>query len=115
MKATAFRRGDLVVFRKTKQGLRPGPRARGIHPHAQGDTYCYHVDKYWVVTETQNHAQIVVVTRRGKQHVLDADTPCLRRAYWWERLFLRERFPAAESLPTEGLPFENWPAEQQPV
>jgi hypothetical protein len=38
-------------------------------------------------------AQVLLRTRRGKEHTVDADCPSLRRATWWEKLFYRHRFP----------------------
>lgn len=89
----SFKTGDSVVFCKTKHGSRPGPRARDVEPSPHGEDYTYHVDKYWTVSEARADGKLVVVTRRGKQHVLDATDPQLRRAWWWERFLYAHRFP----------------------
>ena len=87
-----FQRGDRVVYRKTKHSLHPGPRAQDVFPAPGGDDYSYIVDKYWTVTDLTGD-RIVVVTRRGKTHVLDKNDPNLRHARFWERWFLGNRFP----------------------
>jgi hypothetical protein len=89
-----IRPGDVVVYRKQKNSLRPGPHARDIEPAPYGDSYTYCVDKFWRVVAVQSDGTIIVRTRKGKQHTLAADDPNLRPAHWWERLFLRHRFPA---------------------
>jgi hypothetical protein len=88
-----FKPGDRVVYRKTKHSLHPGPRAQDVFPAPGGDDYSYCVDKYWTVTDRTEDDRIVVVTRRGKTHVLDKNDPNLRHARFWERWFLGNRFP----------------------
>jgi hypothetical protein len=88
-----FKIGDLVVYRKQKQSVHPGPHARGICPAPLGDDYYYYVDKFWTVASEQSGQTIIVLTRRGKQHMLAADDPALRPATWWERTWHRCRFP----------------------
>lgn len=92
MKA-AYRPGDHVVYRMNKISVDPGPRAHDIHPSPHGDTYSYLVDKYWTVSEVLIDGQLVLVTRRAKQHVVSPDDPRLRPARWWEDLLYRSRFP----------------------
>jgi hypothetical protein len=94
-----FQRGDRVVYRKTKHSLHPGPRAQDVFPAPGGDDYSYCVDKYWTVTDLTDD-RIVVITRRGKTHVLDKNDPNLRHARFWERWFLGDRFPE-ESVRSE--------------
>jgi hypothetical protein len=89
-----FRRGDRVIYRKLKHSNSPGPRARDVDPAPHGEEYTYCVDKFWVVRERLEHGALVLVTRRGKEHVVSPDDPNLRHAHWWERLFFGSRFPA---------------------
>jgi hypothetical protein len=88
-----FQPGDVVVYRKQKSSTRPGPNAQDIKPARFGDTYNYSVDKFWRVLDVHPDKTLVVLTRRGKQHTISADDPALRRAYWWELLLFRSRFP----------------------
>ena len=92
--------GDKVIFAKEKTSLSPGKRAKEVSPAAKGDEYSYIVEKYWLVTELVdgNHARLV--TRRGKEHTVTLDDPRLRRARWWERWLLRNRFPKRSAVPT---------------
>lgn len=88
-----FRPGDAVVYTKTKHSTNPGPRAHDIDPASRGEYYTYAVDKYWVVENVDANG-IQVRTRRGKCHTIRPDDPRLRPAKWWERLFLKGRFPS---------------------
>ena len=92
-----FRPGDLVVYRKTKISSSPGRRAVAIDPAPRGEQYWYQVDKFWVVSQCDDPDQVIVQTRRGKQHRLETTDVTLRRATWIERIFYRHRFPALES------------------
>jgi hypothetical protein len=94
-----FEPGDVVVYRKHKSSLQPGPHARQIQPAVHGDSYSYLVDKFWRVDAVLPDDMLVVRTRRGKQHTLAAADPLLRRANWWERLLFRRRFPPREAGP----------------
>ncbi|GAB4157226.1 MAG: hypothetical protein Tsb009_34250 [Planctomycetaceae bacterium] len=93
-----FQVGDLVVYRKTKHSLHPGPRAEDIIPASSGDDYSYCVDKYWVVSGQASENEIIVRTRRGKTHILKSNDPNLRRANLWERWFLGNRFPSQDDV-----------------
>lgn len=93
MSRDAYQVGDLVIYRKTKHGLRPGPRAHDVSPAEAGDEYTYLVDKFWIVV-VANAGMLTLRTRRGKQHVVSAADPNLRPAHWWERLLNRGRFPS---------------------
>jgi hypothetical protein len=93
--------GDPVIFTATKRGTHPGPRAKEIYPEPHGDAYIYAIDKYWTVRET-NGEQVVLVTRRGKIHHVDANDPHLHRASWWQRLIYRKRFPKLEGIGADG-------------
>lgn len=91
-----FQPGDWVVYCKSKHSAKPGPRAKDIDPEPRGETYTYHVDKYWVVTDVTPEGELVVRTRRGKEHVLSPDDPNLRHALLYERLLKSRRFPRPE-------------------
>ncbi|MCA9227886.1 MAG: hypothetical protein KDA47_19835 [Planctomycetales bacterium] len=87
-----FRPGDLVVYRKQKHSNHPGPRAREVAPEPHGELYTYLVEKFWVVAECRDENKLLLRTRRGKEHLIDAADHNLRRANIWERLFYRDRF-----------------------
>jgi hypothetical protein len=93
MHTQKFAPGDPVVFCKVKHSNRPGPRAHHIDPAPKGESYAYVVDKFWVVVALLGNGRVLLRTRRGKEHVVEADNPSLRRASWWERLWYRDRFP----------------------
>ncbi len=90
--------GDLVVYRMTKRSTRPGPRARLVEPAPHGEQYSYVVDKFWVVAESRDDNKVLLRTRRGKEHLLNADSTNLRMATWWERLLFGHRFPRLEKM-----------------
>lgn len=92
----SFQPGDLVVYCKTKHSASPGPRAKQIDPEPRGETYTYQVDKYWVVTELTPAGELIVKTRRGKQHILRPNDPNLRHASLPERLLKGWRFPRTQ-------------------
>ena len=89
---TTFQPGDPVIFRKAKISTCPGPRAIAFHPQGSGETYTYHVDKFWVV-EGASGDTLLVRTRRGKVHELDVSDPNLRRPNLIERILYSDRFP----------------------
>ena len=93
-----FKKGDLVVFRKTKHGVHPSDRAIALKPAQSGEAYSYCIDKYWIVADVPNDRSIVVATRRGKRHQIETDEPNLRRASLIERLFFRDRFPELDEV-----------------
>jgi hypothetical protein len=93
--------GDHVIYVKTKQSVHPGPRAKAVEPSPNGDDYSYVVDKFWTVVEIREDNKLLLMTRRGKTHLVDADSPHIRRPRWWERLLFRDRFP---SLPLPQQP-----------
>ncbi|MGC1274630.1 MAG: hypothetical protein WBC44_13070 [Planctomycetaceae bacterium] len=92
--------GDRMVYRKTKFGTSPGPRATAVAPARHGEGYSYIVDKFWIVTDVLDDNRLRMRTRRGKEHVVRADDPNLRPARWWERWLYRERFREAEVAAT---------------
>jgi hypothetical protein len=93
----AFQTGDLVIYRKSKYAPHVGRRAIDVEPAAKGEFYRYSVEKCWVVEEVRSPDEIVVRTRSGRHHVLNAGDRNLRRARWWERLLFRGRFPRLPS------------------
>ena len=93
--------GDRVVFAKEKNSLSPGKRAKAVSPAAKGDLYSYVVEKYWRVKEVLDGNKVRLVTRQGKEHVVDMDDPRLRRANLWEKWVLRRRFPSANAAGSE--------------
>lgn len=92
-----YRTGDRVIYTRDKYTPCPGPRAKNIVAARNGESYQYQVDKYWLVTEVRGDGRLVVQTRRGKQHVIAADDPQLRKASWFERLFRAQYFPRLET------------------
>jgi hypothetical protein len=91
--SASFRPGDVVVFRKQKTSLHPGPNALEILPAPNGDSYSYSVDKFWRVVAVKPDHTLVVRTRKGKQHTIPTHDPNLRRTRWWEQLLYQHRFP----------------------
>lgn len=92
----SFHPNDWVVYTREKHSLSPGPRAKNIAPSPHGELYSYEVDKYWVVREVRSD-ELVLETRKGKTHVVSRTDPRLRKANWWERLFMANRFPPKSS------------------
>jgi hypothetical protein len=92
-----FRVGDWVIYCVTKQTPHPGPRARMVSPARAGDLYAYAVEKQWIVAQVQDDGRLLLSTRRGKQRLVSASDPALRRPSLWERWWLRNRFPRGES------------------
>jgi hypothetical protein len=89
-----LKRGDPVIFRKSKHTARPGRRAQRVVPEPLGEFYTYEVDKFWVVTNVDRDSGTVeVMTRRGKRHVIRSTDPRLRCPSWWEWFRFASRFP----------------------
>ncbi len=97
--ARSFKVGDCVVYTRDKVGPTPGPRAKNVAPSTRGEHYSYEVEKYWRVTQILADDNIELVTRRGKTHAISISDPRLRRATWWEKLFLSSRFPKENRPP----------------
>lgn len=93
MKPRRFRVDDRIVYRKTKNSVRPGQNARLIAPATNGDGYSYCIDKFWVVASVFPDGTLLAKTRRGKLHRLSADDPNLRHATFLEAFFDGFRFP----------------------
>ncbi|MEM7477684.1 MAG: hypothetical protein AAF483_22070 [Planctomycetota bacterium] len=85
--------GEKVVYAKDKHSQAPGQRAQDVTASAKGDGYSYIVEKYWIVKEILEDGELLLMTRRGKEHVISMDDPGLRAASFWEKLFLGRRFP----------------------
>jgi hypothetical protein len=47
-----------------------------------------------MVSDRRQDGTVVLLTRRGKQHVVQCNNPRLRPAKWWERVLYRNRFPS---------------------
>jgi hypothetical protein len=92
-----FQPGELVIYRKRKTSTRSGRRGATIFPALLGEHQ--YVDKFWKVAEVLPGSQLVLITRRGKEHVVNASDPALRRASWWDRLYHRDRFPTRFAVP----------------
>lgn len=92
---SAFQPGDPVIYRKTKRSMKPGPRAVKVQPSPKGEEYLYRVDKFWTVAEDRGD-QLLLITRRGKKHLVDRHDPALRRPNWLQRWLYRDRFPRLE-------------------
>jgi hypothetical protein len=88
-----FKPGDEVIYRVTKRSTHPGPRATEIRPAKHGDSYTYHVEKFWRVKETRDDGSVVLFTRRGKERVMHEDDPNMRRPGLIARLLYAKRFP----------------------
>lgn len=99
-----FAPGDWVIYRKTKHSVHPGPRASNVAPARFGDGYSYTVDKFWVVQEVRPDGTVLLQTRRGKQHTVRADDPCLRKAGFFQRWIYRSRFEAVSETPPAASP-----------
>lgn len=98
-----MRPGDWVVYRKSKFGVIPGPRAKDVAPVQHGDGYSYLVEKFWVVSEQLSDGRLRLRTRRGKEHIVRPDDANLRAARWWERLLYRDRFQAVQNAAADAI------------
>ena len=91
--------GDPVIFTVSKITSHPGPRAKHIHPARAGETYSYQVEKFWTVAEIRSDGLLLLVTRRGKQHLVQSNDFRLRPVKWWEKWIYQNRFPALNAVP----------------
>ena len=101
--AKVYRIGDWVIYRKSKMGPNPGPRAFRVHASPKGEDYSYVVNKFWVVDQVLGDGTLMIRTRRGKTHQLRANDPSLRHANWFDRWIWRSRFVELESLANGGF------------
>ena len=92
-----WKKGDWAVYRKSKQGSNPGPRAAHVVANPKGETYGYVVDKFWVVDEVLDDGNLRLITARGKLHTIASDDPNLRRPGILQKLLWRERFTQVEA------------------
>ena len=93
MRWRSYKPGTPVIFRAQKHSARPGVRAQNISPSPNGESYRYQVNKFWIIADVSETGELLLQTRRGKMHWLDATDPNLRLATWWERVKYRSRFP----------------------
>ena len=93
----SYQPGDPVIYRMPKVSTRPGPRAQDASASPQGELYTYEVDKFWIVADLKPEGKVLLRTRRGKEHVIEADNPRLRHAHWWEKWLYRRRFPQLQT------------------
>lgn len=80
------------MYAKQKHSAAPGRRARQVDAAAKGESYSYVVDKFWLVKAVRDDGRVVLMTRKGKEHSVDADDPNLRRASVWQLWWHRHRF-----------------------
>jgi hypothetical protein len=85
--------GDRLIYRMQKSSTKPSPRAYNVYPASEGDTYSYFVDKFWTVKSVRRDGGFFVVTRTGKERLLNPDDPNFRRAGFLKRLRYAKRFP----------------------
>lgn len=93
---TNWKRGDWAVYRKSKNGSNPGRRASQVMASSKGESYCYIVDKFWIVDDVLSDGRLKLITARGKVHTIEPEDPNLRRPSILQRLLWRERFVAVE-------------------
>ncbi len=110
-----YQPGDWVLFRVTKFSSHPGPRAENIAPAPHGESYHYTVDKFWIVEGRSGDGKLILRTRRGKQHVVDASDLRLRKANIWERWRYRSRFEEIERNQVAGDGKRSEPTSQSTV
>ena len=94
-----YKNGDLIIYRKPKRSLRPGPRAKNIRPMEHGDEYTYEVDKYWRVVNSSDE-ELVIKTPGGKVHHISPNDPHIKRPGLITTLLMRHRFPEEEAVPS---------------
>ncbi|WP_148075597.1 hypothetical protein [Bythopirellula goksoeyrii] len=94
-----FHKGDCVVFRRMKCNTQPSRRAQNIQAAHHGDDYYYVVEKCWIVAEVLKEGKLLLKTRSGKSHIVDASDPKLRPASIWDKIRYRSRFSQLQ-LPT---------------
>lgn len=85
-------RGDWAIYRKPKRSPSPGKRAQNVMPSEKGELYSYTVDKYWVVKDVLANDQLLLVTRRGKEHTISIHDPALKRPNFLQRWLYKNRF-----------------------
>lgn len=73
--------GEPVIYRALKRSPHPGPRAADISSETRGEDYVYHVDKYWVVADMPDEGDLLLRTRKGKEHLVRTNDPNLRHLH----------------------------------
>lgn len=101
-----FKKGDWVVYRRLKFTNHPGRRAFDIDASVNGDGYSYFVDKFWVVVDVLADHKLLLITRRGKTHIVDEHNLYLRRASVWDRLRYGRRYTELQQLSQEHTQLE---------
>ena len=96
MQRRTYQVGDWVIYRLPKASPAPGRRAQQVSPAAHGELYSYSVDKFWIITGVLEDGRLQARTRRGKEHLLEADDPRLRPVTWWQRWYFGSRFREIE-------------------
>ena len=81
-----FKVGDKVIFKKTRNRMRPGRNAHDVAPTVHGDYYTYLVDKYRKVQGVTPEGMVILISPKGKTQVMNAGSPCLKKAGWIDRL-----------------------------
>jgi hypothetical protein len=92
-----YKTGDLIIYRKPKRSIRPGPRAKNIRPMEHGEEYTYEVDKFWRVVETSER-ELVMKTPGGKVHRISPNDPHIIKPNFFTSLLMRHRFPVEEAV-----------------
>jgi hypothetical protein len=87
-----YRTGDWVVYGERRFTTCPSRQAHDIDASENGDFYSYTIDKHWVVAEVRTDGKLLLRTKRGTSHVIDASDLKLRHATLWERIRYRNRF-----------------------
>lgn len=106
MNSKTYRAGDRVVYTRDKYTTSPGPRAKNVVAAPNGELYEYQVDKYWIVGEVRDDGRVLLITRRGKVHIVPSDDPRLRKANLLERFWKSDWFPnnrQVQSKPVASL------------
>ena len=93
-----YTQGDWVIYRATRHGKRPSPKAQQIFPASKGELYTYVVEKLRQVVEICEDGSLVLEARSGKRRVVACDDPNVRRASWWERIRYRRRMRAIRAM-----------------
>lgn len=96
MAAEEFRPGDWVIYKMQKASSSPGPRAQATTASSKGENYTYIVDKFWVVEAVEGD-EVLLRTRKGKQHRINKGDSRMRRPSWLQKLMYSSRFKAVEA------------------
>ena len=97
--------GDWVIYRATRHGKRPSPKAQRVFPASKGELYTYIVEKLRRVVEIGDDGSLVLEARSGKRRVVAGDDPNVRRTSWWERIKYRRYIRAIRAVQSESDEF----------